>query len=646
MVRPEQRSGARLRAVTLPEALPPGIRKKVVNHRRAFLDEENAARSSVRGPVNERRIAEDRPDCYMISPTESLAFSMHANPGVYAVLAGSGVSRVAKIPSGWEITLDLVRKLAALRKETCEPDPEQWYRNRFNKAADYSDLLDDLCGTPAERQQLLRGYFEPSPDDREEGIKQPTAAHRAIAVLAAKRFIRVILTTNFDRLIETALDSAGVTPLVLTTPDQLQGALPLIHTSCCVVKLHGDYRDTRIRNTQTELDSYPVEFNRLLDRVLDEFGLVVCGWSATWDGALRKALYRASSRRFTMYWAVHGEVEDEAQRLIDHRRAESIRIKDADEFFSVVQQHVESLQEFARPHPLSTEAAVGSLKRYLSDARHRIRLSDLLDGVVEHVIEATSGEAFGTDGPTPDTASATARVRRYEAVCSTLLALATVGGFWAEKEHVLLWQRAVSRLGSIRSGSGYGAWMDLGRYPGSLLLYALGIGAVEAGRLTFLGRLLETPIREEHRDDKVAVEVLPPSCLFGGSGHVMQMLEGMERRYVPLNDWMHSALRPHAGRIIADDSRYTFVFDKLEILMALNYIHIHSRDSADIWPPLGAFGYRQETRGRIIHEMEASLSSKLDDSPFIKCGIFGDTEEVCRQRLEALQGVIARTHWY
>ena len=98
----------------------------------------------------------------MISPTESLAFSVHSNPGVYAVLAGSGVSRAAKIPTGWEITLDLVRKLAALRKETCDPDPEGWYRNTFEKEADYSDLLDMLCGTASERQQLLRGYFEPT----------------------------------------------------------------------------------------------------------------------------------------------------------------------------------------------------------------------------------------------------------------------------------------------------------------------------------------------------------------------------------------------------------------------------------------------------------------------------------------------------
>ena len=430
---------------------------------------------------------------------------------------------------------------------------------------------------------------------------------------------------------------ADVTPAVLTTPDQLHGALPLVHTRCSVVKLHGDYLDTRIRNTQAELDEYPAEFNDLLDRVFDEFGLVVCGWSAAWDGALREALYRASSRRFTTYWAVHGEVEDEARRLIEHRSAVKILIKDADEFFDTVQQHVESLREFARPHPLSTEAAVASLKRYLPESRHRIRLSDLVDGVVEQVVEATAEDAAATDHPEPDTASVTARVRRYEAACATLLALASVGGFWAEKENVPLWQRALSRLGSIRLAGGIEPWPGLRRYPAALVLYALGIGAVEADRLWFLGRLLETPMREEHREDKAAVQALPASCLVVPGA--MQMLEGMENRHVPLNDWMHDTLRPHAARVVSDDARYTFAFDKLEILLALGYLH----RLGDHWPPIGAFGYRWGNRERILREIEESLSTRGDDSPFVACAIFGDTADACSQSVAKLGKFVART---
>ena len=572
----------------------------------------------------------------MISPIESLAFSMHANPGVYAVLAGSGLSRPAKIPTGWEITLHLVRKLAAVRDEHCDPDPEQWYRNTFGSDPDYSDLLSALGKTPAERQPLLRGYVEPTPDERDEGAKQPTTAHHAIAALAAQGFIRVIVTTNFDCLFETAFEAASVTPEVVSTPDQVRGTLPLIHTNCCLVKLHGDYRDPRILNTQAELDAYDEAFDRLLDRIFDEFGLIVCGWSAAWDGALRNALSRAPSRRFTTYWAAHGELTDEARRLIDHRRAELIPISDADDFFGTVRQHVESLQEFARPHPLSTEAAVASLKRYLAEPQHRIRLSDLVDGVVEQVLEATSGEAVAMDSPRPDTASATARVRRYEAACSTLLALAPVGGFWAEEDHVSMWQRALSRLGVERSGGGSEIWLCLRRYPATLLLYALGIGAVEADRLRIVARLLQTPIRDEYRGDKAAVRVLPPSCLFSGDHDVMRILEGMQKRPRPLNDWMHEALRQHTASIVRDDSRYTYVFDKLEMLIALSHVHI------DSWAPLGTVFYRRHNRERICAEIKDSLASRRDDSPYVQSGIFGDTAEVCGASLTALASFVER----
>ena len=581
----------------------------------------------------------------MISPMESLAFSMHANPGVYAVLAGSGVSRAAKIPTGWEITLDLVRKLAALREEECDPDAEQWFSKTFGKAPDYSDLLNQLFCTPSERQQVLRDYIEPNSDEREEGAKQPTAAHRAIAALAATGFIRVIVTTNFDRLIETALEEAGVTPMVLTTPDQVQGMLPLIHTGCCVVKLHGDYRDTRIRNTQAELDSYPPEFDRLLDRVFDEFGLLVCGWSAAWDGALRDALSRASSHRFTTYWALHGEVSDEARRLIEHRRGESMRISDADEFFNALQEHVESLQEFARPHPLSTGAAVTSLKRYLPEPRHRIRLSELVDGVVEQVVQATSGEEFSIDGPRPDPAAVTARVRRYDAVCSTLLALGAVGGRWAEEDHVFLWQGALGRLGAKRHHVGriYPVWENLNRYPAAMLLYALGLGALHCGRLQFLGQVLKTSMPDDQQETTTAVHVLAASVLDDGGGRTIGVLEGTNDRPVPLYTWMRRTLRSHVATTIRDDGRYGFVFDYLEFVLALGYAHA----AADLgWVPIGSLTSRNPNTRRIVGEIEGSLALERDDSRFVKCGIFGDTAEVCGQRLAAVQQFITKRRWF
>ena len=582
----------------------------------------------------------------MIDPVHSLAFSIQANPGVYAVLIGSGVSRAAKIPTGWEVTLDLVRKLAKLCGEACEPDPEQWYLNKFGKEADYSDLLDALAKTPTERQQLLRGYWEPNEREREEGEKKPTVAHRAIAALVARGFIRVVITTNFDRLVETALADEEVVPTILSSPDQVQGALPLIHTQCCIFKVNGDYLDTRIRNTSPELDQYPPEFDQLLNRIFDEFGLIVCGWSAEWDRALCKAIYRAPSRRFSTYWAARSKPGDKVQRLIDHRGAQVIPIEDADAFFQAIQQSVKSIEEFSKPHPLSSEAAVASLKRYISEPKYRIQLVDLIDKTVERVIEETSGEAFALDGPTPTSESITARVRGYEAACSTLLAMAPVGSFWAEEKHYRVWQRVLERLGSTTLSNGKVLWLDLQRYPATLLLYALGLGAVEADRLQFLKRLLDTTLRREHRESVLAIQILPPFCLFDQGGQVMQILEGMERRHAPMNDWIHKTLWSYAKRIIPNNDRYTLVFDKLEILMALSFAHHKGEwSSGEYWTIPGAFTYRSENRTRIMGEIKESLSIKQEGSPFVTCGIFGEIAEACKRGVTTLESFVPRWRW-
>ena len=146
----------------------------------------------------------------MIDPVHSLAFSVHSNPGVYALLLGSRISRSAGIPTGWDITLDLITKLAAARAQEVNGTPEKWFVEEYGEAPDYSDLLDELSGTQTERQQSLRPYFEPNEEEREQGLKQPTAAHKAIASLVAKGFFKVIITTNFDRLMEKALEDIGV----------------------------------------------------------------------------------------------------------------------------------------------------------------------------------------------------------------------------------------------------------------------------------------------------------------------------------------------------------------------------------------------------------------------------------------------------
>ena len=177
-----------------------------------------------------------------VDPRVALATSLHAAPGLYAALAGSGMSRAAGIPTGWEVVQDLARKVAlpeGVDLSVLEQAPEEWFAARFGRDLRYDELLAELTRTDAERQAVLRSYFDPPPSVG--GPIEPTAGHHALATLCSAGRVRVVLTTNFDRLIERAITEAGVAVQVLATTEDVDGMSPLQHAPATVIKLHGDY---------------------------------------------------------------------------------------------------------------------------------------------------------------------------------------------------------------------------------------------------------------------------------------------------------------------------------------------------------------------------------------------------------------------
>lgn len=597
----------------------------------------------------------------MIEPLNSLAFSMQANPGVYALLLGSGVSRSAQIPTGWEITLDLVSKLAAAQGEedVRSLNPEKWYREKFGKDPDYSHLLNELAKTQSERQQLIRGYLEPTEEERAEGLKIPTPAHKAIARLVAQGYIRVVITTNFDRLMEMALDAEGIVPTVISTEDLANGAMPLIHQRCCVFKVHGDYLDTRIRNTEAELKAYPKAFNLLLGRILDEFGLIVCGWSATWDPALRQAIERSKSRRFSHYWAMRGEPTGEAQKLIEHRQGLHVNISDADSFFSKLAGQVQAISEVSRQNPVSVKMKVAALKRYLADPVNRIRLDDLISDEVSHILEITSGSDFDIVGhPQLDKNSFTHRVRAYEAACEGLIAMAAVGGYWAEEWHYPIWKKALVRLGYMpEAGCGHscdGVLYRLKRYPATLLLYALGISALQAGEkgIPLLSLLLSTELQQEGQSDKKAVEVLPPFLLLRENERVSKLLDGMEGRRFPLNEWLFGLLCPLFRLSCISQKSFRDIFDRLEILTAVRFIsNCLEKGERLSWAPLGLYAQNSVFEplaclGPHIQDLALALDKKGEQALYIKHALLGRSLKEARDNMDWLKNWVAGIQWY
>ncbi len=285
-----------------------------------------------------------------VEPRDALATSMFAAPGVYAVLVGSGLSSAAGVLTGERIVDDLIRKVArsaGAKLDTFEPDPRAWWEGRTGTEPRYDRLLESLAGTDAARQALLRSYFEHDPMTGQ--AIEPTAAHHALAALCREGIVRVVLTTNFDSLIERALDGAAVTAQVLVGEDAIAARIPLVHAALTLVKLHGDYRALGLRNTSLELGKYGTAQQALLREIFGDYGLVAIGWSAEWDAALTEALESIKIRRYPAYWCTYrGELTDTARRLIANRQACEIATDGAEEFLPDLVTRIGRLSDRSR----------------------------------------------------------------------------------------------------------------------------------------------------------------------------------------------------------------------------------------------------------------------------------------------------------
>lgn len=436
-----------------------------------------------------------------LDPRALLANAFGAQPGVYALLLGSGVSTGAGIPTGWGVVDVLTRRLAVAANETLDEDfdPEAWWEAHGDgQPLGYSGLLQALASTPAARRQLLSTFFEATDEEREQGLKVPGQAHHAIAELARRGTVRVIVETNFDRLVEQALTAAGVPYQVVDSPSAVIGMEPLTHAGCTVIKLHGDYARLDQLNTLEELSSYHPEIAKLLDRVLDEYGLVVSGWSGDWDVALVDAIKGTRSRRYPLFWLTRSAPGESATELISRHRAAVVPGANADDVFPDLVARLEALDDLVVP-PLTQAVMLAQLKRWLPNPLEHIRLRDLLMVEVERVAEVIRERPQILAAVDPETLEK-AHTELSGAV-DTLVRLVATGVYLdRDLQHTDLWVEVVDRmLRDVRAPDGeYSAeTMALDRYPALLVMYATVAAALGASHEDVAIRTLVEPMYQQ-----------------------------------------------------------------------------------------------------------------------------------------------------
>lgn len=559
-------------------------------------------------------------------PLSSLAFSIYSQKGVYALLLGSGISRDAGILPGWDMTLDLVRRYAKAEKISTD-DPEKWYLSRFNKEPDYAEVLKMLGKTQAERRQILEQYFEADAAERENNpaAKMPTVAHRAIADLVVKGYFRVILTTNFDRLMEQALSDVGISPHVIVLDDGIKGRLPFAHAGVTLVKLHGDYKDTRLLNTPTELAKYTSAQQKLLQEVFDTFGLIICGWSGEYDTALRNAITASKNWRFSFYWVGRNDLKGVGKTLTDFRQGIFVKAASADVLFKELSERIEGLESLQYADSLTPKVATARVKSYIQDSSRNIHLHDLIVDEADRVAKL-AGEAtdFVFEVLPPDTKIE--KINMLGSLSASLTGMVAACAYWAPEELAeTCLKPSLEKLvvPPVKLRSSDGACPEL--YPAMLALYAAGVACVLREKYNLLKVLtLECKRKQKNPDEDEKLSwflnsafVLEQCFFIGTTAHRL--------RHSPISWIAFDHLKETFMQLGVSSIDYERAFDDFEIMLSLQcWLYLRKREGwsgDDVPPPAGRFS-TNEGRKR-IEIIAAALALDYGNWKPFDSGMFG-----------------------
>ncbi len=158
----------------------------------------------------------------------------------------------------------------------------------IDSAEEYAFYFEAARRTEADRRRYIQ--------DAIVGAR-PSFGHTVLAALMAAKHCPIVWTTNFDRLVEDAAHRQFGTSMSLTVADIdaphiaqtafAESRFPLL------VKLHGDYQSTRLRNTSTELRTQDAKLRELLVASCRNLGLCVVGYSGR-DSSIMDALLNLS----------------------------------------------------------------------------------------------------------------------------------------------------------------------------------------------------------------------------------------------------------------------------------------------------------------------------------------------------------------
>ncbi len=249
----------------------------------------------------------------------------------FILFCGAGISRDASIPTASDILIDLKKRIyqqEIKRVSFDEGEFKKWIsENKQYEKMGYSESLDHLFPGIEQRRVYLNSFFEG---------KEPGEVHRLIAKLVKIGVFRFIITTNFDNLIEKALDEEGLKDRysVISTDDQAKHSDSWDKVETCrIYKLHGDKDQGLIRNTISELDNLGEHLKKDFQELIDRHGVIVIGYRGA-DAGVMKCFENREFLRYPMFWQHRSTANEKVKQIMQRQDGRLIKFDSASKFLA------------------------------------------------------------------------------------------------------------------------------------------------------------------------------------------------------------------------------------------------------------------------------------------------------------------------
>lgn len=380
-----------------------------------------------------------------------------------------------------------------------------------------------------------------------------------------------------------------------------------------------------------------------LDAILKNFGVITCGWSATWDKALVNHISSNVNHRYSYYYTYLGDLSDEINELASKSKGETLQIDNADNFFTEMNERLKALEIInGKNMETDVEVAIARVKMYIADLKKLIQYTDLYENVTNQLLRDVQRITYGKQYP--DAALFDKAIAENAQALATLLPMGNVAIRWAVNEHYQAIAESLSMVANREIDSPnkyYEASLKLNHLLDTIYLYGLGMACVFYKKFGLLDLLFRVKIYKH--DDYFSPYIIDQDNCWIIDRQIWNNSTGYPYLKTPFSTNVANMLKPYFP-MIHDDKEFFSLVCIFEKLLAMYYFMLITKDSKLAFGvPMGMFCWRPvylERNGESSYkQFFETIDNEKDNSQLLKDGMFDGKYQTYKEAYDAVTGM-------